>query len=78
MGDDVILIVMDSEWWLYPGAKPGLESSCDQKTEDEVLAEIKDIAAANPGKLLVFAAHHPCAATASMAGTTRSSNIFSP
>ncbi|WP_341834567.1 BamA/TamA family outer membrane protein [Chitinophaga pollutisoli] len=59
LGDDVMLIVMDSEWWLYPGAKPGLESSCDQKTEDEVLAEIKDIAAANPGKLLVFAAHHP-------------------
>lgn len=59
MGDDVMLIVMDSEWWLYPGAKPGLESSCDQKTEDEVLAELKDIAAANPGKLLVFAAHHP-------------------
>ncbi len=42
-----------------PGLKPGLESSCDQKTEDEVLSELADIAARNPGKLLVSAAHHP-------------------
>lgn len=59
LGDDVLLIVMDTEWWLYPGRKPGVESSCDQKTEDEVLTELADIAARNPGKLLVFAAHHP-------------------
>src|SRR5690606_21471638 len=52
-------IVMDTEWWLYPGKKPGIESSCDCKTEDEVLSAISDIVALNPGKLIVFAAHHP-------------------
>lgn len=59
LGNDVLLVIMDTEWWLYPGLKPGLESGCDQKTEDEVLSELADIAARNPGKLLVFAAHHP-------------------
>ena len=59
LGSDVLLLVLDSEWWLYPGKKPGLESGCDYKTEDEVLAAIGEIAALNPGKLLIFATHHP-------------------
>ncbi|WP_173003158.1 BamA/TamA family outer membrane protein [Chitinophaga sp. SYP-B3965] len=59
LGKDVVLIVMDSEWWLYPGKKPGIESGCDCKTQDEVLSAINDIAALNPGKLMVFATHHP-------------------
>lgn len=59
LGKDAVLIVMDTEWWLYPGKKPGIESGCDCKTEDEVLSAISDIVALNPGKLVVFAAHHP-------------------
>lgn len=59
LGNDVLLIVMDTEWWLYPGKKPGIESSCNCKTEDEVLSAISDLVALNPGKLVVFAAHHP-------------------
>ncbi|WP_343699957.1 BamA/TamA family outer membrane protein [Chitinophaga sp.] len=59
LGNNVMLIVMDTEWWLYPGKKPGIESGCECKTEDEVLTAIADIAARNPGKLLVFAGHHP-------------------
>lgn len=59
LGDDVLLIVFDSEWWLYPGRKPGLESSCDCKSEDEVLTAVTELAALHPGKLLVFAMHHP-------------------
>ncbi len=59
LGDNVLLVIMDTEWWLYPGKKPGIESGCDCKTEDEVLTAIADIAARNPTKLLVFAGHHP-------------------
>lgn len=59
IGDNAILIVMDSEWWLYPGEKPGLESGCECKTEDDVLSAVSDIVALNPGKLVVMAMHHP-------------------
>lgn len=59
LGNNALLVVMDSEWWLYPGKKPGIESGCDCKTEDEVLTAITDIAARHPGKLLVFTTHHP-------------------
>ncbi|MGX5818703.1 BamA/TamA family outer membrane protein [Chitinophaga lutea] len=59
LGDNVLLIVIDSEWWLYPGRKPGESSGCDCKTEEEAYTAISDIAALNPGKLLVLAGHHP-------------------
>lgn len=36
INDDVVLIVMDSQWWIHTKDKPGIESDCDVKTEDEV------------------------------------------
>ena len=37
ISDDVTLIIMDSQWWLHPYDKPGIESDCPYKTKDEVL-----------------------------------------
>ncbi|MEJ0102536.1 MAG: hypothetical protein WDO19_08280 [Bacteroidota bacterium] len=34
---------MDSEWWLEQNEKPGIESDCDFKNEDEVITALKDI-----------------------------------
>ena len=59
ISEDVILLIMDSQWWLHPAEKPGVESDCDQKTSEEVIAEIEDILAENDKKLVIFAAHHP-------------------
>lgn len=53
------LIVMDTEWWLFPYIKPGPESSCDFKTKEDVLTELSDIVSRNRNKLLIFASHHP-------------------
>ncbi len=58
IGDNTVLIIMDSEWWLLRGQKPGVESDCGFKTEDEILAGIKDILDHNPQKLILFACHH--------------------
>lgn len=59
LDDNTTLIIMDTEWWLFPYQKPGPESSCDAKTQEEVLAELSDIVIRNRNKLLIFAAHHP-------------------
>jgi hypothetical protein len=56
---NVTLVIMDSEWWLFPYYKPGPESSCDFKTRQDVLTELSDIVIRNRNKLLIFAAHHP-------------------
>jgi hypothetical protein len=59
LGNDIVLVIMDTQWWLHPQAKPGIESDCENKTTDEVLGELKDIVGRNFKKLLIFAGHHP-------------------
>jgi hypothetical protein len=59
LDDNTTLIIMDTEWWLFPYQKPGAESACDTKTREEVLAELSDIVSRNKNKLIIFAAHHP-------------------
>ncbi len=58
LGDDVVLIIMDSQWWLTRGEKQGVESGCQFKTDDEILSAIKDILDHNAHKLILFACHH--------------------
>jgi len=59
ISDDVVLIIMDSQWWIHQNEKPGIESECDQKSREEVVEEIKDIVNQNQRKLVIFACHHP-------------------
>ena len=56
---DVVMIVMDSQWWLHPYDKPGVESDCENKIPEQVLGELEDMLARNQDKLVVFACHHP-------------------
>lgn len=59
LGNDVILVIMDTQWWLHKQSKPGIESDCDTKTREELLNELQDIVTRNYRKLIIFAAHHP-------------------
>jgi hypothetical protein len=60
LGDKVVLVGMDSQWWLQdPSDRPGLESACDCKDERSILNALKDIIGLYPDKLIVLAMHHP-------------------
>jgi hypothetical protein len=60
MSDNVLLVCMDSEWWLQKSdQRPGIESDCDYKNEDQVMEALKDIINSNPDKLIILAMHHP-------------------
>ncbi len=59
IGDKVILVCMDSQWWLQQNERPGTESDCDCKDESAVFARVNDIIASHPDKLVVLAMHHP-------------------
>jgi hypothetical protein len=56
---EVVLVMMDSQWWLHPNDKPGIESDCPQKTKEQVIVELEDILSKNDKKLILFACHHP-------------------
>jgi Calcineurin-like phosphoesterase len=59
LGDDVTIIVFDSQWWLHPFDKPGIESDCECKTKDELVSRIAELAGKNAKKLVILACHHP-------------------
>jgi predicted MPP superfamily phosphohydrolase len=59
LSDDVTLVIFDSQWWLHPYEKPGIESDCDCKTIEELLTQIEDIVTRNSKKLVLLASHHP-------------------
>ncbi len=56
--DDIILVMMDSQWWLHEYDKPGVESDCPYKTKAEVLIQLDDILSKNSQKLVILAFHH--------------------
>ncbi|MGN6249282.1 MAG: BamA/TamA family outer membrane protein [Ginsengibacter sp.] len=55
---DVILVLYDSEWFMEKGNKPGIESDCGFKTEQEFFDELDNILGDNREKLVLLAAHH--------------------
>src|SRR5436189_2455972 len=59
INDDVVLVIIDSQWWVHPYDKPGIESDCPYKTKDEVITQLQDILARNYKKLVLIATHHP-------------------
>jgi hypothetical protein len=58
INDDVVLVIIDSQWWLHPYDKPGIESDCPFKTKDEVVTQLADILGRNYRKLVIVATHH--------------------
>ena len=59
LGDSVLLVVFDSQWWIHPHEKPGIESDCECKTTDELVTRLEEIIARNSKKLIILACHHP-------------------
>ena len=54
-----VLVILDTQWWIHPFDKPGVESDCPYKTRSEVIAQLENILAKNFDKLVIFATHHP-------------------
>ncbi|WP_200978712.1 BamA/TamA family outer membrane protein [Echinicola sp. 20G] len=59
LNEHTVLIAIDSQWWLQPVNRPGLDSDCEYKSEDELIASIGDVFEANQDKLVLLAMHHP-------------------
>ena len=59
VGEKMVLVCMDSEWWLQQDDRPGPESACDCKDEKAIINALRDIISTYPDKLIVLAMHHP-------------------
>ncbi|HTL07735.1 MAG TPA: metallophosphoesterase [Chitinophagaceae bacterium] len=61
INDNLVVVAMDSEWWLYPYNKHTDKSDCDCKTKRDVLGKLEDIVRRNSHRTIIFATHHPFA-----------------
>jgi hypothetical protein len=59
VSDKLVMVFMDSQWWLQQNEKPGIDADCDCKNEEEIITALKDIIASHPDKLVMIAMHHP-------------------
>jgi DNA repair exonuclease SbcCD nuclease subunit len=59
IGNDVVMIVFDSQWFLHQNDKPGIEWDCPCKTESEFMLQLSELLRKNYNKLVIMACHHP-------------------
>ena len=59
LAEDITLILLNSQWFLHPWVKPGIDEGCQAQSVDGVLTLIEDIFLRNEGKKIVVASHHP-------------------
>ncbi|MEJ7587708.1 MAG: metallophosphoesterase [Ferruginibacter sp.] len=59
LSDNLLLVAMDSEWWLYPFASKREGADCECKSKRDILGKLKDILQRNRNKIILFATHHP-------------------
>lgn len=58
LNEKVVLVMMDSQWFLHIHDKPGAESSCEARSIEEFSAQLRQIAETHPNQLLVLVMHH--------------------
>ncbi len=59
INDNIELIAFDSQWFIRPASeRPGIESDCEYKTEDQFYTELEDMLSRNSKKLIILACHH--------------------
>jgi Omp85 superfamily domain/Calcineurin-like phosphoesterase len=59
VSNDLVIVAMDSEWWLFPFDKQTDKTDCACKTKRDVLGRLNDIVQRNLNKVVIFATHHP-------------------
>jgi hypothetical protein len=57
--DNITVIAMDTEWWLFPFNKENLKADCACKTKDEVIAALDELVYKNRHKVILLTTHHP-------------------
>lgn len=57
--DEITLVILDTQWWLHPWDKPGVESDCAAKDPAAIVLQLEDVLRRNRHKQIVVAAHHP-------------------
>ncbi|WP_447642731.1 MULTISPECIES: BamA/TamA family outer membrane protein [Chitinophagaceae] len=59
ISDSVVVIAMDSEWWLFPYDKTNNGADCNCSTTRDVIRSLEELMYQNRNKIILLATHHP-------------------
>jgi hypothetical protein len=68
VGSRVRLVLLDTQWWLHAGPKPGPHSGCRAAEEGAVTDSLRADLAGARGRSVIVAAHHPLESAGEHAG----------
>ena len=59
INEGLVLLVIDTQWWLHPWDKPGEGDGCEIESEEDFLVLLADAVKRNKDKKIIVAGHHP-------------------
>ncbi|HVF96775.1 MAG TPA: metallophosphoesterase, partial [Flavisolibacter sp.] len=59
LNNQVVVVFVDSQWFLYIHDKPGPSSTCGARTVEEFATELREIIAQHPNQMVLVVTHHP-------------------
>jgi Calcineurin-like phosphoesterase len=59
VGPGLRLLLLDTEWWLFPHEKPGEGSNCATRSPGEVVSRLREALEEGSGRQVLVAGHHP-------------------
>ena len=59
ISDNLVVIFMDSQWWLHPYDKVQVGADCDCGNVKDVAASLRELLYQNRYKTIILATHHP-------------------
>lgn len=59
ISDSVVVIFMDSEWWLFPFNKDNVGADCNCASDRDVMLSLRELFYKNRYKVILLATHHP-------------------
>ena len=59
LSDNSVLLILDTQWLIQEHRRSEQESSCESKTNEEVIRNLEQLCEKNKNKRIVVAAHHP-------------------
>ena len=68
LGDRLRVVVLDTQWWLHGGPKPGEGSACGVDTPAEVAGALHQAVRGAGGRAVMVVSHHPYASGAEHGG----------
>jgi hypothetical protein len=78
ISNQVAVIFIDSQWFLYVHDKPGPGSDCTSRTVEEFQTELRNLLAAHDKQLVILVTHHPMYSHGVHGGDIRLKEIIFP